>query len=293
MSDRIGDHVWLNGVLVDRTDAVVSPFDRGFLFAHAAYEVTAVYGGKLVDEPGHVARMARTLAAIDIDPARVDLPGIHAELMKANGLTEGLIYVQVTAGDYGFRDFAGPDTFEPTVFAYVLHKSLIGDAARDGVAAISLPDMRWARRDLKTTQLLSQGLAYRRAKEQGAATAWMHEDGVITEAASANAWIVAADGALVTRDLSASILHGITRQAVLSQARASGIDVQERAFTLEEVRSAREAFSTSAGGLVLPVIKFDGRPIGDGRPGPVTRSVQRAYYAAMGVDLSKLAPWLG
>ncbi|MBU2607414.1 MAG: aminotransferase class IV [Alphaproteobacteria bacterium] len=284
---------YLNGAFCPAADARISPFDRGFLFAHAAYEVTAVYGGHLVDFGGHMSRLSRTLAGIGIpDP----LPGggwgkVHRDLIDYNGLTEGLIYLQVTAGAYGLRDFAGPEEFEPTVFLYADARPLIGETARNGIRAVFLDDTRWKRRDMKTTQLLSQALAYRTAREAGADTAFLVEDGRVTEAASANAWIVDGEGQLVTRDLSPSILPGITRAGVLDLLEGSGLHLVERAFTPDEALAAKEAFTTSAGAMIAPVIAIDGQAIGDGRPGPVTRQIQRLYYQAMGADVAAVAPW--
>jgi len=284
---------YLNGAFCPAADARISPFDRGFLFAHAAYEVTAVYGGHLVDFGGHMSRLSRTLAGIGIpDP----LPGggwgkVHRDLIDYNGLTEGLIYLQVTAGAYGLRDFAGPEEFEPTVFLYADARPLIGETARNGIRAVFLDDTRWKRRDMKTTQLLSQALAYRTAREAGADTAFLVEDGRVTEAASANAWIVDGEGQLVTRDLSPSILPGITRAGVLDLLEGSGLHLVERAFTPDEALAAEEAFTTSAGAMIAPVIAIDGQAIGDGRPGPVTRQIQRLYYQAMGADVAAVAPW--
>ncbi|MEO1472644.1 MAG: aminotransferase class IV [Pseudomonadota bacterium] len=286
-----GETVYLNGLFLPANEARISPFDRGFLFAHAAYEVTAMYDGRLVDWPGHAARLARTLEGIALPVPVADLEALHIELADRNAMAEGLVYLQVTGGAYGFRDFAGPESLEPSVFMFVSPKALIGAAARDGIAAVSLPDTRWRRRDFKTTQLLSQALAYRTAQAAGAQTAFMHEDGTVTEAASANAWIVTAEGMLVTRDLSTDILHGITRAKALSLLNPADVSVEERSFSLEEVRGAREAFTTSAGAIIAPVIALDGAPIGDGKPGPVTRQVQRLYYEAMGADVASVAPW--
>lgn len=284
---------YLNGAFCSASDARISPFDRGFLFAHSAYEVTAVYNGQLVDFGGHVARFGRTLAGIAIpDPLSGEGWGkVHRDLIAYNALSEGLIYLQVTAGSYGRRDFAGPDEFEPTVFLYAEERRLIGAAARDGIKVIFLDDTRWKRRDMKTTQLVSQALAYRSAREAGADTAFMVEDGRVTEAASANAWIVDGEGRLVTRDLSSSILPGITRACVLDLLEGSGIRLVERAFTPDEARQAREAFTTSAGAIIAPVVAMDARPVGTGKPGPVTRQIQRLYYQAMGADVAAVAPW--
>ncbi|MBY9066440.1 aminotransferase class IV [Hyphomonas sp. WL0036] len=286
--------VHLNGALLPLSDAHVSPLDRGFLFAHAAYEVTAVYGGKFVDLDGHIARLERTLAGIGI-PNPHDTGGwatLHSDLIARNALVEGLVYLQVTGGAYDARDFAGPETFTPTVFAYADTKALIGAAARDGIGAVFLDDSRWKRRDMKTTQLLSQALAYRAAKEKGAETAFMVEDGFVTEAASANAWIVTQGGEIITRQLSPAILPGITRAGVMALQAAGGFTVTERAFTPEEAMAAAEIFTSSAGAMVAPVVTLEGKPVGDGRPGPVTRRVQRLYYEAMGADVASAAAFV-
>lgn len=286
--------VHLNGVLLPLAEASISPLDRGFLFAHAAYEVTAVYGGRFVDLEGHIARLSRTLAGIGLpDPHSAEgWSTLHEDLIARNGLTEGLVYLQVTGGACEARDFAGPETFAPTVFAYADTKPLIGPAARGGICAVFLDDTRWKRRDMKTTQLLSQALAYRAAKEQGAETALMVEDGFVTEAASANAWIVTKAGEIITRDLSPAILPGITRAGVMALREAGGFTITERAFTPDEAVNAAEVFTTSAGAMIAPVIALDGQPVGDGRPGPVTRRVQRLYYEAMGADVARAAPFV-
>lgn len=285
--------VYLNGQFVGAEAARISPFDRGFLFGHGAYEVTAVFAGELIDWAGHLARLQRTLAGIDIALALsgAELRALHEDLLARNRVSEGLVYLQVTGGAYGARDFAGPEILQPGVFMFTTTKPLITAVARDGLHAISQPDTRWARRDMKTVQLLSQVLAYRAARASGAQIAWLHEDGVVTEAASANAWIVTGDGALVTRELSSAILAGITRQSVLGLMREDGCRVEERAFTLDEVYSATEAFTTSTGVVIAPVLSLDGKTIGDGVPGPVTRAVQRLYYTHLGADIAVRAPW--
>ena len=286
--------VHLNGTLLPLSEAHISPLDRGFLFAHAAYEVTAVYGGRFVDLEGHVARLERTLAGISIPNPHTSegWANLHRELIAHNDLVEGLVYLQVTGGAYEARDFAGPQAFTPTVFAYADAKALIGAGARDGIAAIFMDDTRWKRRDMKTTQLLSQALAYRAAKGQGAETALMVEDGLVTEAASANAWIVTGEGEIITRDLSPSILSGITRAGVMKLREAGGFTITERVFTPEEAVNAAEIFTSSAGAMVAPVVTLEGKPVGDGRPGPVTRKVQKRYYEAMGADVAVAAPFV-
>ena len=292
-SNMPGETVYLNGEFVPAAEARVSPFDRAYLLAHAAYEVTAVFNGKLIDWPAHVSRLIRTLEGIDIPmPMSGDeLLALHEDLMARNGLTEGLIYLQVTGGAYGARDFAGPKTLTPGLFLFTTAKPLITELARDGIHAVSAPDTRWTQRDMKTTQLLSQALAYRTARDDGADTAWLHEDDIVTEAASANAWIVTRDGTLVTRDLSPALLPGITRESVQRLMAEKGYNIEERAFTLDDVHAASEAFTTSTGVVIAPVLSLDGEQIGTGKPGPVTRAVQRHYYEYFGADVAKLAPW--
>ncbi|MEL6567118.1 MAG: aminotransferase class IV [Pseudomonadota bacterium] len=275
-------YVYLDGKIQLARDARVPLFDRGLLFAHSVYEVTSVVGGRLVDSCAHLDRLARSLAGIDL-PLPLSLPEIEAmetALCRQNALDEGVVYLQVTAGDYGERDFAGPAHLRPRLFAFCESRKLVDDRARDGIGAATLPDTRWARRDLKTTQLLSQALAYRRAGERGAQTAIMHEDGMVTEAASANVWIVDTRGVVRTRDLSPAILGGVTRAAVLE---LGAIDALESAFRVEDMMAASEVFLTSSGGMVLPVIEIDGQDIGPGTPGPVTRAVQSAYWERIGL----------
>lgn len=289
MSDL--DWVYLDGDYIAASEARISPFDRGFLFAQAAYEVTAVYNSRLIDFDQHLGRLARTLDGLEITAPEVDLQSIHTDLIARNSLTEGLIYLNVSAGMHGPRDYYGPEDLSPSIFAFVTHKQLIGDVARDGIRTISVPDTRWQRRDLKTTQLLSQSLAYRAARRAGAHTAIMHEDGIVTEAASANLWIVTADGTLVTRDLSSALLPGITRGRVLALSAMTDLRVEERPFTLDELRTASEAFTSSTGVVIAPVLSVDDAVIGSGQPGAITRRVQAAYYGYIGADLSTL-DWL-
>ena len=286
--------VHLNGAFLPFGEACVSPLDRGFLFSHAAYEVTAVFAGRCIDLDGHIGRLQRTLSAIGIDDplGPAGWRQLHQEMIDRNTLSEGLIYLQVSAGAYEARDFAGPDVFSPTIFAFADEKPLITPSASDGIAAVFSGDIRWKRRDLKTTQLLSQALAYRQAKEKGAATAFMVEDGFVTEAASANAWLVTRSGEIVTRALSEAILPGITRDSIMRMQARGGFAITERAFTPDEALDAAEIFTSSAGALIAPVIRLEGRAVGDGRPGRVTRHIQRLYYEAMGVDLASRAAFV-
>ncbi|MEM5518811.1 aminotransferase class IV [Henriciella sp. AS95] len=286
--------VYLNGEFCPASEAMVSPFDRGFLFAHAAYEVTAVFNRTLIDFSGHVARLQRTLDGIDVPVAwsAGELEAIHEALIDRNALVEGFVYLHVSAGAYGARDFAGPETLQPSLFLFCEARQLIGEKARDGVKSTLVEDQRWKRRDYKTTQLLSQALAYRQAAKLGRFSAILHEDGFVTEAASANLWVVLPGDRLVTRNLGHQILPGVTRQSVLDKLEAGGLAVEQRAVTVEELSGASEVFTTSATGLVLPIIDIDGTPVGTGRPGPVTRRVQSLYYKAMGADIAARAPWL-
>ena len=283
--------VYLNGAFLHADEARISPFDRGYLFAQSAYEVTAVYKGELIDFDDHLVRLERTLKGIEILPPAEDLKRVHKELISRNQLEEGLVYLQVSGGLHGQRDFYGPEELSPTVFMYAVRKRLITDYARNGISAITVEDTRWRRRDMKTTQLLSQSLAYRAARRLGAETAIMHEAGFVTEAASANLWIVTDQRDIVTRDLSQALLPGITRQSLLKVLRSDGLKIQERAPSLKELRTAHEVFTSSTGVMIAPVTRIDGLAVGDGVPGPITRQVQAAYYAYIGADLSSIE-WL-
>lgn len=279
---------WLNGVFLSADEAAISPFDRGFLFSDGVYEVTAVCGGRLVDLERHLVRLDRSLSELGF-PVRPDmdrLRRVHTELVARNRVQEGLIYLQVTRGAYGGRAFVPPSAgVRLTEFAFVEARPLIDvPAARDGIRVALLPDIRWGRRDIKTTQLLAATLAKTEAKARGADDAWLvAPDGLITEGASANAWIVNSLGELVTRALSHDILAGVTRAALLDAAAREGVTIAERSFTPSEAMAAREAWITGAGSLIQPVVAIDGAPVGAGVPGPVTRRLQRLYFAAIGV----------
>lgn len=282
---------WVNGVFVAAEEARISPFDRGFLFADSVYEVTAVVGGKLLDMGRHMDRLERSLRELSFEvfPDRAELAAMHEQLVAMNEITEGLVYLQVTRGAYGARDFILPagDKTRLTMFAFADAKNLIDTpAARDGIGAAFVDDIRWGRRDIKTTQLLAPALAKTAAKGQGAGEAWLvGPDGLVTEGASSNAWIVTRDGEILTRVLSHDILPGVTRHAIMDQTGLAQIRVTERSFTPDEVRNAAEAFITGAGSLVTPVVSIDGAPIGDGKPGPVTRRLQQLYFTAAGAAL--------
>ena len=274
--------VYVNGDYLPESEAKVSIFDHGFLMADGVYEVTSVLGGKLVDFDGHVARLQRSLTELDLpNPmSRDDLLEVHRELVRLNGIEDGLVYLQITRGAPGDRDFAFPDpeTTAPTVVLFTQSKSGLADSpqAKTGIKVISIDDIRWGRRDIKTVQLLYPSMGKMMAKAQACDDAWMVEDGYVTEGTSNNAYIVKG-GKIITRALSNDILHGITRAAVLRFAREAQMEVEERSFTIEEARAADEAFFTSASAFVMPGVEIDGTRIGDGTPGPVARRLREIY----------------
>lgn len=273
--------VYVNGDYVPEEEAKVSIFDRGFLMADAVYEVTSVLDGKLIDFAGHRARLSRSLGELEMDAPVTDeeLLEIHRELVRRNGITDGLVYLQVTRGNPGDRDFAFPNpTVKPGLFLFTQSKPGLADApaAKTGWKIISIPDERWGRRDIKTTQLLYPSLGKMMAKKAGADDAWLVEDGFVTEGTSNNAYIVKGRR-IITRALSHDILHGITRAAVLRMAKEAQLEVEERSFTIEEARDADEAFVTSASAFVMPVVEVDGATIGSGKPGPIAARLREIY----------------
>jgi D-alanine transaminase len=273
--------VHVNGAWLPEEEATISVFDRGFLFADGVYEVTSVLDGRLVDFDGHLRRLHRSLGELEIPAPVADdaLLAIHRELVARNGLAEGMVYLQVTRGAAD-RDFVWPAEPAPSLVLFTQARPLVDAAsARDGIRVLTIPDIRWGRRDIKTVQLLAPSMGKMAARKAGCDDAWMVESGFVTEGTSSNAYIVTADGAVVTRDLSTAILHGITRAAVLRLAAEAQLRVEERAFTIEEALGATEAFITAASAFVTPVIAIDRRPVGDGRPGPVTRRLREIYVA--------------
>ncbi|UWU17442.1 D-amino-acid transaminase (plasmid) [Rhizobium sullae] len=271
--------VYLNGTWLPEADAKVSVFDRGFLFADAIYEVTAVIGGKLIDYHGHSARLQRSLSELGI-PCPLSEPSLldaHREIVHRNGLDEGLIYLQISRGAAD-RDFAYPAKAEPTLVLFTQAKPILNNPRSEtGISIATVPDWRWERRDIKTVQLLYPSMAKMEAMRRGADDAWLVEDGLVTEGSAATAHIVKADGTLVTRGLSNALLHGITRASIIDLARGAGMAVEERAFSVEEAQAAAEAFITSATNFSTSVIKIDEVIIGDGTPGPVSRRLRALY----------------
>jgi D-alanine transaminase len=270
--------VYVNGEYVPEDQAQVSVFDRGFLMADAVYEVTSVLDGKLLDFDGHAARLARSLAELDMkNPlTRDELLEIFREIVLRNDLVEGMVYLQVTRGAAD-RDFAYPEDAEPTVVLFTQTKSVADNPlVGKGISVITIPDERWGRRDIKTVQLLYPSMGKMAAKAAGADDAWLVEDGHVTEGTSNNAYIVA-NNKIITRQLGHDILHGITRAAVLRMARDAQMQVEERPFTPEEAKAADEAFITSASAFVMPVVRIDNAMIGNGKPGRVALRLREIY----------------
>ena len=270
--------IYLNGQYIPETEGKVSVFDRGFLFSDSVYEVVSVLDGKLVDFDGHVRRLARSLGELGIKgaPDADGWLGICRELVARNEVEEGMIYWQVTRGAPADRDFVFPpaDT-APTILAFTQSRPLANNpSARTGIKIITLPDLRWGRADIKTTQLLYASLMKNEAIAQGADDAWMTRYGVITEGTAQNAHIVTKEGVLVTHPLDRNILHGITRAAVLPLV---SFKIEERAFSVEEAENAAEAFVSSASGFVMPVVRINAAVIGEGLVGPITTMLRAAY----------------
>ena len=274
--------VYVNGEYLPEEEAKVSIFDRSFLMADGVYEVTSVLGGKLIDFGGHLARLERSLNELDMPKPEAfdDLLEIHRKLVELNGIEDGMIYLQVSRGSAGDRDFVFPDpeVVKPTLVLFTQNKPGLANspAAKTGIKVISIEDIRWGRRDIKTVQLLYPSMGKMMAKKAGCDDAWLVEDGFVTEGTSNNAYIVKG-GKIVTRNLSNDILHGITRAAVLRFAREAQMEVEERPFTIEEAKGADEAFITSASTFVYPVVEIDGASLGDGTPGPVAKRLREIY----------------
>ena len=273
--------VYVNGEYLPEGEAKVSIFDRGFLFADGVYEVTSVLGGKLIDFDGHAVRLERSLNELGMGHpiSKEDLLEVHRELVRANEIEDGLIYLQITRGAAADRDFAYPAEDTPqTVVLFTQSKPGLAESpvAQTGIKVISIEDQRWGRRDIKTVQLLYPSMGKMMAKAAGCDDAWMVEEGAVTEGTSNNAYIVK-DGKIITRHLGNEILHGITRAAVLRFAREAQMVVEERSFTIEEAQAADEAFVTSASTFVMPVVEIDGAPVGDGAVGPVAKRLREIY----------------
>jgi D-alanine transaminase len=274
---------YVNGRYRPHSEAMIHVEDRGYQFADGVYEVCEVRGGRLVDERRHMARLKRSL-----DGLRIELPMALAalgivlrETVRRNRVRDGIVYLQVTRGA-ARRDHAFPPAGTApgiVVTARMLDPARGERLAAEGITVITVPDNRWARVDIKSVSLLPNVLAKQAAREQGAREAWFVDaKGFVTEGSSTNAWIVTAGGEVVTRPADHSILNGISRAVVLDAVAAQGFALVERAFTTKEAQAAREAFVTAASQIVQPVVRIDGKPVGDGRPGPVAAALRREFH---------------
>jgi D-alanine transaminase len=276
---------YVNGSYVPLSEAKVSILDRGFLFADGIYEVAAVLDGKLIDNASHLARLERSVGEIELAlPVTVaEIEQIQRELIKRNSLVNGMVYLEVTRGADTGRDFAFPKGVTPTLIMFTSVKDIINaPSAKTGIGVITVPDLRWTRRDIKSVALLAQVLAKQAAAVAGAGEAWMIEDGKVTEGGSSSCFILTQDDVIVTRQNGSEILPGCTRKAVVALAEERQLRVEERAFTIEEALAAKEAFVTSATVFVQAVVSIDGKKVANGKPGPMTDRLREIY-----VDFAK------
>lgn len=270
---------YVNGEFVAEENAKVSVLDRGFLFADAVYEVSTVLRGKLIDNAAHLQRLSRSLSELSMAApcADADIVAAQLKLIEMNELDEGLLYLQVSRG-VADRDFAYPANAKSSLVMFTQAKNLIASPmAETGMHIISIADLRWKRRDIKTVGLLAPCMGKQAAVDAGVHDAWMLEDGLVTEGTSNNAYIVTHDKKIQTRQLGHEILSGITRKAVLKFAKNAGYTVLEEPFTIEAARQASEAFITSASTFVMPVVNIDGVSLGGGKPGPVSTELRKIY----------------
>jgi D-alanine transaminase len=271
---------YVNGSFVPLSEAKVSILDRGFLFADGIYEVSAVLDGRLVDNASHLARLERSVGEISLAlPESIErIVEIQKELITRNKLDNGLVYLEVTRGADKGRDFAFPKGVTPTLILFTSVKDIVNaESAKKGIGVITVPDIRWARRDIKSVALLAQVLAKQAAAEAGAGEAWMIEDGKVTEGGSSSAFILTQDDVIVTRQNGSEILPGCTRKAVVKLAEERQLRVEERAFSVDEALKAKEAFITSASSFVQAVVSIDGKTVANGRPGPMTNRLREIY----------------
>jgi D-alanine transaminase len=274
---------YVNGRYLPRREAMVHVEDRGYQFSDGVYEVCEVRDGRMVDERRHVARLQRSLDELrmrmPMSPAALGI--VLRETIRRNRVRDGIVYLQITRG-VARRDHAFPPPgTAPGVVVTARSLDLAGNerTAAEGIAVITLPDNRWARVDIKSVALLPNVLAKQAARDQGAREAWFVDaEGRVTEGASTNAWIVTGAGKVVTRPADSGILRGITRAVLIEAIKAQGLEFEERAFTVQEAKDAREAFITAASQIVMPVVRIDGRSVGNGRPGPVALALRRTFH---------------
>ena len=271
--------VFVNGEFVSEDEAKISIFDRGFLFADAVYEVTSILDGKLVDWQGHFERLKRSLRELNItiDFSEKYLLDLHRKIINKNKLNEGIVYLQVTRGAAD-RDFVFENTLKPSLIIFSQSKEIIKPLlVNKGLLVMTSQDIRWQRPDIKTTQLLAPSLLKMEALSKSMDDVWMVKDNLITEGTSNNAFIVDSVGKIITRNLSHDILGGITRAVILKVAKESGLEIEERSFTLEECYSASEAFITSSSIFIRSVVRINGKLIGKGKPGEIVGSLISAH----------------
>jgi D-alanine transaminase len=274
---------YVDGVYRPHGEAAVHIEDRGYQFADGVYEVIAVRGGRFIDEALHLARLRRSLAELRIEGALADAPlkVVLREVIRRNGVINGIVYLQITRG-IAPRDHAFPKAARPIVVVTARRRSRPANPklAEEGIGVITIPDIRWQRCDIKTISLIGNVLGKQQAREAGAYEAWMVDgDGHVTEGTSTNAWIVTGDNLVLTRVAENAILNGVTRQALIAIIRREGYQFAERPFTVTEAKTAREAFLTSTTSDVMPVVAIDGQPVANGVPGQLTQKLRADYLA--------------
>ncbi|MBX3503871.1 MAG: D-amino-acid transaminase [Parvibaculum sp.] len=273
---------YVNGRYIRHAEAAVHIEDRGYQFSDGVYEVCGVRAGKLMDERLHLERLERSLAELKIAlPLSLSaLRLVMREVLRRNHVKDGLVYLQITRG-VAPRDHPFPQKpVRPAlvVTAKRLSTERIAAAVEKGVAVVTMPDIRWGRRDIKSVSLLPNILAKQSARDAGAYEAWLVDpEGNVTEGSSTNAWIVDKEGRLVTRPAGPDILNGVTRLVLLQAARGEGIEVVERAFTPDEAKYAREAFISASSAVLIPVVSIDGTSVGNGAPGSLSMRLREAY----------------
>ncbi|MGA3305734.1 MAG: D-amino-acid transaminase [Stellaceae bacterium] len=284
---------YVNGRYLPHREASVHIEDRGFQFADGVYEVIAVKDGSFVDEVPHLARLHRSLGEMRMPAPMSDgaLKSVMRETVRRNRVKDGILYLQVTRGSAP-RDFAFPKGAKPSlVMTARAQKPLDPRIFTAGVAVVTLPDIRWARPDIKSVALLPNALAKQRAKEAGAYEAWqVDRDGNVTEGTSSNAWIVTAKDEIVTRKADNAILNGVTRQMLLLLAAEAGLKMIERPFSVAEAKDAREAFLTSTTNFVVPIVRIDGATVGEGKPGKLALRLRALYAAHAASDAAGKTP---
>jgi D-alanine transaminase len=280
----VGRIAYVNGRYLPQARAMVHIEDRGYQFGDGVYEVCELSGGALIDEARHMERLQRSLSELSIaEPLALGALGLVArQVIARNRIKDGYLYIQVTRG-VATRDHCFPaKSVHPSLVMTVrgIDPEKAAALAAQGIGVVSMPDLRWKRPDIKTIGLLPNVLARQAAKEKGAHEAWLVDsDGMVTEGAASNAWIVGHDGVIVTRHIDQAILRGVTRSTLLELIAAEGLRLEERKFSLAEAKSAREAFITGAASLVMPVVRIDGTPIGDGKPGALTISLRTRFHS--------------